>query len=342
MVLETGVTMRSRMRLVISLLLGVVLVAVAGCGGGGQAERRARTESAEARLGSPAGWRWEYYRGLKVRVPDTWGHGGSSGQLADQWCLGDDHHSPSEVGVVARPGPETMVACPGSSAANGPDPGTLVANGGSFVGFDAEYMPRPGTVHEGDRTTVTLRGVSVTVQAPERLREQIVRTIRPASTDANGCPVSHPISGAPGVRPQPAVPVDALRRVTSVSACKYSLPFFGTERVHRGLLSSIRITGPAAQNAIENIKAAPRGGGPDSPQTCLARVSYGDEAIVLRISSAQGHSEVLLRYSGCDHNGFDDGHGYHRLTHDAVAPFVAGPNMVFEVSGLGKGKIFRW
>jgi len=49
---------------------------------------------------------------------------------------------------------------------------------------------------------------------------------------------------------------------------------------------------------------------------------------VLRVTSDKGESQVYLRYSSCDHNGFDDGRSVRRLDASSVAPFLTGPNAV--------------
>ena len=72
------------------------------------------------------------------------------------------------------------------------------------------------------------------------------------------------------------------------------------------------------------------GSGPNRPSNCIEEVHYGDQIIVLRISHAGGDSQVYLRYSGCNHHGFDDGTSMHRLTRAGVGNFfVAG----VEISG---------
>ena len=55
--------------------------------------------------------------------------------------------------------------------------------------------------------------------------------------------------------------------------------------------------------------------------------------MVLHVTSEQGESTVHVRYSGCDHNGFDDGVTVRRLTRDAMQPLLAGPNRLFSFSG---------
>jgi len=50
----------------------------------------------------------------------------------------------------------------------------------------------------------------------------------------------------------------------------------------------------------------------------------------------------VLRYSGCDHNGFDDGIAVRSLTAKTVGPFVAGPNQVYAFSGGSAKSTMLW
>jgi hypothetical protein len=59
------------------------------------------------------------------------------------------------------------------------------------------------------------------------------------------------------------------------------------------------------------------------------RLRLGDEVIVLRVTSAEGLTEVVLRYHGCNWHGFDDGVDVRTLTGAATQPFVSGANQVF-------------
>jgi hypothetical protein len=121
-----------------------------------------------------------------------------------------------------------------------------------------------------------------------------------------------------------------------VSACKYALRdgFSDTDVTGPTLMSSVRLEGTQARRAIAAVAAAPLGSSPNRPGDCMPQASYGDEAVVLRIASDQGRSEIYLRYSGCDHNGFDDGVNLRALTRDAAAPFVGGANIItFGFSG---------
>ena len=224
--------------------------------------------------------------------------------------------------MVGRPGAATLVGCRAADA--DPDAATLIANTGTVVAFD-RTTEADGVAEQGDRTTVRLDSVEVDVQAPADLRQRIVATIRRAGLDSNGCPTTHALSTKPQWRPGTPAEVGSLQAVTTVSACRYGIgePVPG---LRPRLLGSLRLDGPAAARAIGEIAKAPVGGGPNRPDTCMKSYSYGEEAIVLRIRSAAGPTELVIRYSGCDHRGFDDGVAVRRLTAGALAPFIAGPH----------------
>lgn len=135
------------------------------------------------------------------------------------------------------------------------------------------------------------------------------------------------VAGSGDFRP---LAVTALEDVSAVSACKFRIGEDAVGTKPR-LISSLHLDGFAAEQAIREIARAPLGGGPDNPGHCATSVSYGDDVIVLLVRSAAGHSEIVLRYSGCDHNGFDDGIAVRSLTAKAVAPFVARFNTVWGV-----------
>lgn len=118
------------------------------------------------------------------------------------------------------------------------------------------------------------------MQAPPALRQRIARTVHEVKVDGAGCPVSDPVSLHPEGRPRPASDVASRRGVTAVSVCRYEI--------------------------------VQEGGGPDNPKQCLD--GYGSDMFVLRIQSSVGETLVHVRYSGCDHHGFDDGSTIRQLT----------------------------
>jgi hypothetical protein len=277
----------------------------------------------------PTGWRWESYGGVELGVPDVWAYG----TTGTPWCLHRPRATPARP-YVGRPGAVAAIACAArgvggggggtedSASADSTDPATLLDPGGTFVWFDSAVGQTSRKQTTGDRDTLTVGGVHLVVQAPERLRGQILSTVHRTATDHNGCRATHPIGQDPGWRPKAGLPVGQLTAISGVSACRYAGP----------LESSLRLSGPTAVQAVAAVVAAPVGGGPNTPATCATQVAYGDEAIVLMITSSRGESDVVLRYSGCDHHGLDDGTTVRTLTRAAMTPFTAGPNAATSVS----------
>lgn len=276
----------------------------------------------------PDGWRWESYGGVQVGVPGDWGVGGAYSRIY-QWCMVGP--ASSLTPVIGRPEPITAVGCVVDDPAPDVPPELLLEYTGPVVALGGSDQP-DGTTHEGDRTTVHRAGVAVIIHAEPDLREQIAATVHTVDVDDALCPVSHQIAQDSTYRP--ATDAAVSTDVTAISACRYALthPNPAGDRTHAPLISSLRLTGAAAQDAAQGIEDAPTGGGPNSPDTCLADWSYGEEVIVLLITSTSGGSEVVLRYGGCDHHGFDDGSTIRTLTAPAVAPFIQAPNLVTEAS----------
>lgn len=261
----------------------------------------------------PPGWRWESYGGIEVGVPAAFGYDNGSQRLG-QWCVGQRRANAGSPPVVGRPGISTAAGCPES---------VDVADTGPVVSLERDLgEPSDGVTRSGDRTTVRLRGVAVVVQVGEDLRERIASTVRVVDgVDHHGCPVRHPVTENPGYRPVRAPAGDA---VTSVSACRYPLA------ADESIISSLRLDGAAAQRALAAVRAEPVGGGPDEPQNCAPEASYGDEVVVL----LAGGGEVVVRYSGCDHRGFDDGRTVRRLGLATAKLFLTGANTVFAGAGV--------
>ncbi|WP_435741669.1 hypothetical protein [Nocardioides sp. SYSU DS0663] len=306
-------------------------VLATGCGEAGEGPP-ASADPAEPRL--PDGWRWEAYAGVQVGVPGSWGWTNASTRLG-QWCVDlPDRRSPQRHPAVGRPGRSTLVGCPSGE----PDGSTLIENTGLVVALgpalDTASGHEPATA-EGDQAVRRVGDVLVRVNAPPALREQILATVHETEVDANGCAMHLPAESAVGSRPEPAADVTTLTDVTAVAACRYQVPSpdAGAEETVP-LLSSLRLEGEPAADVIAAVQAAPVGGGPDNPRSCLQEWSYGDEFIRVQVESGGGRSPLLhLFYSGCDHNGFHDGTAVRALTEEAVRPLVAGANAVSGFSG---------
>lgn len=319
--------MRTR-AVLLALVAGLMLV---GCGSeAGEPEASEPSETAApAGPALPDGWRWEGFAGVLVGVPGDWGWGNSSMRLG-QWCIG----SPPFAPMVGRPGASTAVGC--FQKIDGVDPSTLVSHTGEVVAFewafdDVDLAP------EGDQESVRLGDVVVRVNGPADLREQILATVHRAEVDDNGCPMHLPAGFAPGDEPEPARDLATLTGVTSLSACRYPVPLDPSDpevaKQPMPLFSSLRLTDNEASGTVAALAAAPLGGGPDNPEDCAPDFAYGDEMQVLLIDSDEGRSVVHVYFSGCDHNGIDDGVALRALTREAIQPLIADANAVFGWSG---------
>ena len=92
---------------------------------------------------------------------------------------------------------------------------------------------------------------------------------------------------------------------------------------------------------VRAIHAAPEGDGPNSPENCARSVAFGHEAVVLRVETAIGSHEVVVRYSGCDGHGIDDGTTTRTLTSDVLSAVLAGANMPTSLQG-DMGELLGW
>jgi hypothetical protein len=319
-----------------SLLMAIMIAALLGaCSSDDTVSGPAPSASPEVVL--PDGWRWESYRGVEVAVPGNWGWA-SSRQRLGQWCV---EPRPDQSPAIGRPGASTLVAC---GIEQRPPAETLIANTGPIVAFEDATMS-DGTPMQvargGDREIISVGDVHVIVQVPQPLRDQVAATVRSADVDANDCPATDPVSRDVDRRPDAGAGVAGLRGVRSVSACKYQLlqePSGAPAASGAAtLLSSVRLTGPDASRLVRQIAHAPAGGGPNSPQNCLAAYSRGDEIVVLRITSSERVSSVHVRYSGCDHHGFDDGVVLRRLVRDPLMAVLPGASQV----GGWDGDLYR-
>jgi len=298
---------------------------------GPTASRPAASSPAAARV-LPGGWRWESYGGVELGVPADFGYDFGPARLS-QWCT-----VKGRIGepVVGRPGMVTAVGC--SIDNQNPPPDTLLVNTGTVVAFGQANKP-DGTSHLGDQTTIRIDKVEIKINAPQPLTAQILATLHAVTTDDYGCSATHPISKKPSWRPDHPVALTTLRGVTAVSICKYRVTQFTTDQDLR-LYTSQRLDGPTAASAIAGLARTPVGGGPDDASLCTRDVSYGDDVTVLQVTSGAGPSTIVLHYSGCDHNGIDDGVTVRTLTKAAVAPFITGPNQaLMSTAGDAMAKI---
>jgi hypothetical protein len=287
-------------------VVGIVLACVlAGCGPGDQDGRAAAAPPSPPAAGAaPEVWRWESYRDVEVAVPSGWGHGVSG----TQWCAGPGGRAPAPY--VGRPGGVLDFGCRAGGE-------TTVARGGSFVWFGPAAAAREPIVGQ-DRVALVKRHVELVIQAPAAVRARIAASVRTVGRDASGCPVTHPISRDPKWRPAPG---QGSSTVNEVSACRYALGEQGP-----ALISSVRITGAGAAAALTAATTGDRVADAGPPPGCRRQDAVGQEVIVLRTGAGPTVHEVVMRYAGCEHDGFDDGTTVRPLTRSAAMPFVTGAN----------------
>jgi hypothetical protein len=133
--------------------------------------------------------------------------------------------------------------------------------------------------------------------------------------------VRSPIQQGGFVRPQRGFDVTTLTSVDRIVVCQYrvALPGQPDMATSPGLIASRSIDGNQASSLLPAIQAAPAGGGPNQPDSCLHEMS-GDAASVLRLSTGDKTHELYAYYDWCIGNGIDDGTTLRNLTADTCAP----------------------
>ncbi len=286
------------------LAVAALVVVVVGAG---LAVRATRHDHA-APTDLPAGWRWESHRDVMVAVPGTWGYAAAPD---DQWCVGGARHAPAQGYVdTSRPTDgSTDVKCTSDIP-----PASAFAVHLSFLD-----RTRPAPVPAGwqnlSRIVAGQRLTVVTDPAHVALARRILATVRVVDTDQNGCDTTSRIQQQGRVRP-PAFDITRLDGVETIAVCQYDLEV--TDQP--GLNASRMLTGRDARDELAALQAAPLGGGPDRPNSCLHSM-WDDAGLVLRFTSTDGTThDMYAYYDGCFANGIDDGTHVRELTTDDCRP----------------------
>lgn len=158
------------------------------------------SSSPSSRPPLPDGWRWESYGGAEIGVPADWSHGTSN----YPWCLAAQG-GPDEP-YVGRPGVVPSIGCVAVSGEDTFGTAQSAAKVGSFVWFSKQLGPEPKNlvprILGDDRVSRVVAGIHIDVQAPAKLRTQILKTLHEVPT---------------GRLPDLKVPADRLRDVTARS-----------------------------------------------------------------------------------------------------------------------------
>ena len=275
----------------------------------------------EAAATPPDGWRWESYGTVQLLVPATWAHQGSP-QI---WCLSTVGAAP----FVGRPGPIPAIDC-----------GAEVAPVGRrvpYVDLGAATAPAVKRFdHDWIRETRLFGGTAVTVFSDDAdLRARIFASSEIyTGTDVFGCAPDHPSTTDPATRPADRGGLGSVGDVRSVTMCGYDLL---TDRGPR-LFTSRSATGETAGRFVDALRNAPPGTGPDAPDGCTPG-ELGDRVYVLHVRGAEHDQDVIVRYSGCERNGTDDGTTRRRLTQDVFTTLYTGSD---RSGGTSVPEIGRW
>lgn len=277
------------------------------------------------------GWRWESYRGVQLQVPEDWEYGA---QGAD-WCAaGPEGASPPKPrpGAVGRPGVVLGILCPAEHpplAQREPSVKFYATGKAAVVGLDGGWVEETRELGEAFVTVFS---------SDENQRELIFGSAEVVSgEDAHGCAPDHRAATGRDYRPD-AGALDDVGNVESISACRYARD--DQRPPASPILSSSRLTGDDAGRAVDAIRAAPVGTGPNDPGNCAEEVKYGEEILVLVVRGDEGERDVVVRYSGCDGHGIDDGVTQRKLTADVLKPVLGGPNQPTGLSGSVGGLVW--
>lgn len=265
------------------------------------------------------GWRWESYGAIEVQVPAGWGYGPGVDYPP---CLIRSPQKP----VVARPGVAPAIGCTS-------DPVKLAYRADSLTFHEKDVRARePGSkvIDNGwVEETRVVAGQSITVFSKNAaLRERILNSARPIDgTDQQGCAPDHAFVANPALRPKAGGGLASVGMVESISICRYKLDLPDTVNTHP-LRSSAKFTGERAATLIAAILDSPNGTGPNGFGTCVD--PYGSEMVSMIVRGSSGTQEVFLRFSGCDHNSYDDGKNLWKLTKENLRPALAEPNKPYQ------------
>jgi hypothetical protein len=274
----------------------------------------------------PPGWHWESYSNVQVQVPEDWDYGVTGSPP----CLVEKVQRP----YVGRPGAVRRIGC-----SNALPP---LAYRASYLWFDTKSRNpamtaraaeigivdgtrKPGVQpadHGWVEETRLVDGLQITVLSDDdSLRRRILDSARVIDgSDANGCTPDHPLAHQPHGRPASTGGLESLGSVKSVAVCRYAIGTGAADR-RAPLIASSAVTGYAAAALVGAVTSAPEGSGPNDTG-CID--TYGSDILVLKVRGSNRDQEVLIRYSGCNFNGTDDGVKLRQLTANLLQPILTG------------------
>jgi hypothetical protein len=318
-----GARRRSRVRIA-GAALAVVVVAggvAAGVdiGSGGANDSLGPT----ATLPPPDdGWRWDFYRDIRIQVPDSWDYRSEPGS---DWCIDEGRGLPKHPYVdVGVEGFVAGIGCPSTNGKPGlsDEPPTEL------------WAPhvRLTLLGSNDHASVTQLDGWWTVRQPighvlvkavgkdRALLDHIVATAGEVSDDSGGCAPHSALQDSAFPRPEPAFDVTQVERLELITICQYALG----DPSAPGLVAVSSMNGADVQAELTALQSAPLGGGPNAPNDCAADY-VGDSALEVHLDAGEATKTMYAFYSACTGNGFDDGTNLRELTADACKPLFGEP-----------------
>lgn len=296
----------------------------------------------EAATEDRAGWHWVSWHDVEVQVPDAWVWDGAPGRPD---CIAADG-----TGAFAQDVPRTpYVALDGAGQVS-------VAIGCSPTGRDfpaafgqlpfALWQPNLVLTTASDRQplaegdwrhdgwTLSVRRMSgdvwvklLTAPGSDELAASILGSARTFETDVNGCASAAEVQQPRYLDPPTA---EATTAPDSISICQYAVGHPESP----GLMGSRRLTGEQARDLYDAIRAAPVGGGPDTPGNCIHELGESDSVIELLAHVSGEAVPMYVYFDSCFGNGIREGGVVRMLTLSNCRPiFAEFPIVTWSASG---------
>jgi hypothetical protein len=272
---------------------------------------------------SPAkGWRFEYYRDVRLQVPDSWRH---DDEPRGSWCVAHPGIIPKQPYVAREESFDVKFAV--DCGVLFPPPQTWV----DHVTLSTDEGRRSSLVRAGDFWVAKQRVGHVKIKVVTTDRELADRILASAETVEPGdssCDPHSDIQARGFQRPSPAFDVATLDDVDAIRVCQYTLgrPFDAP-----GLMAQYELVGDAALAELRALQSAPLASDPNRPSNCLAGY-IGESAIVLQLMHGDASDQMFMYYECGRGNGFDDGTAKRALTKEACQPLIQQPVAIFSGS----------
>lgn len=238
------------------------------------------------------GWRFEYYRDVRLQVPDSWGYDSEPGS---DWCAAVPGGMMPDQPYVARAEASQAVfdiLCrpSGPPVTNWVDHVALSSAFRSSAGSSADEVGAFWVVKK------VVGHVGITAVAIDReLADRIVASAEIVEAADPSCDPRSEIQAHGFQRPAPPFDITTLEDVDTILVCQYT---FGESVNSPGLSAQYQLVGAAADRELEALQAAPIGGGPDQLENCV-RGEFGESAIALHLLHGDASDAMYVYYGSC-------------------------------------------